>query len=228
MATTPKGAPYPVGSDLVVNGDNAIQALAEWVDARPGIAVMTTAERNALTGADLWTGRKIYNTTESREEHYNGSAWVASNPTSEPIQILAPAMRGSSVLGTVGAGWWTARLYDPATGQGADAVITIPSGWATVDVDVWWTNAGAGAGNVVWDCRLQAKADGAAMTGPTYTPVTIAAPAQDVTKKSTLRTGVAVTAGGLLLVNLNRAAADAADTLGNNAGVMAIAVRKAS
>lgn len=30
MATTSKGAPYPVGTEPVRDGDNAIQALAEW------------------------------------------------------------------------------------------------------------------------------------------------------------------------------------------------------
>lgn len=33
-ATTPKGYPYPVGSDLVMEGDDAIQALAETIDRR--------------------------------------------------------------------------------------------------------------------------------------------------------------------------------------------------
>lgn len=30
MATATRGAPYPVGTDQVKDGDNAIQALAEW------------------------------------------------------------------------------------------------------------------------------------------------------------------------------------------------------
>lgn len=33
MATTSRGAPYPVGTDLVRDGDNAIQALAEWASS---------------------------------------------------------------------------------------------------------------------------------------------------------------------------------------------------
>jgi len=32
MATTPGGLPYPVGTDLVVNGDDAIKALADALD----------------------------------------------------------------------------------------------------------------------------------------------------------------------------------------------------
>jgi hypothetical protein len=34
MAATANGFPYPVGTDLVRDGDNAIKALAEAVDAR--------------------------------------------------------------------------------------------------------------------------------------------------------------------------------------------------
>lgn len=30
MANTAKGAPYPVGTDHLVDGDNAIKALADW------------------------------------------------------------------------------------------------------------------------------------------------------------------------------------------------------
>lgn len=34
MATTPGGLPYPVGTDFVVNGDDAIHALALGVDTK--------------------------------------------------------------------------------------------------------------------------------------------------------------------------------------------------
>jgi hypothetical protein len=36
-ATTPKGYPYPVGTDRVADGDNAIQALATMVDTAAGV-----------------------------------------------------------------------------------------------------------------------------------------------------------------------------------------------
>ena len=36
MASTPSGLPYPVGTDKVVDGDNAIKALAEAIEARGG------------------------------------------------------------------------------------------------------------------------------------------------------------------------------------------------
>lgn len=41
MALTPGGLPYPIGTDFVVNGDNAIRALAEAVDARVPFRIAT-------------------------------------------------------------------------------------------------------------------------------------------------------------------------------------------
>lgn len=37
-ATTPKGYPYPLGTDRVMDGDDAIHALATAVDTRLGVA----------------------------------------------------------------------------------------------------------------------------------------------------------------------------------------------
>lgn len=42
MGTTSKGAPYPVGTDKVVDGDNAIKALADWIN--PLIAETPTGQ----------------------------------------------------------------------------------------------------------------------------------------------------------------------------------------
>lgn len=42
MALTPGGLPYPLGTDKVVDGDNAIRALAEATEARIGIKSKTT------------------------------------------------------------------------------------------------------------------------------------------------------------------------------------------
>jgi L-aminopeptidase/D-esterase-like protein len=35
---TAKGYPYPIGTDRVMDGDNAIQALAEAIDTKAGVA----------------------------------------------------------------------------------------------------------------------------------------------------------------------------------------------
>lgn len=73
MATTAKGYRYPIGTDPN-NVPADIQRLAEDVDAAPGIAVVTTTERDALL---VWTGRTVYNTTTARHEVWNGAQWIA-------------------------------------------------------------------------------------------------------------------------------------------------------
>lgn len=98
MTMTTKGVPYPEPTyPNNVPGD--IKAVANWVNAHPGITTMTTVERNALTGMALWPGRTIYNSTEKRHE---------VNPT-----------------GTAGASKWTPMprlpevwsLQGPGTGR---------------------------------------------------------------------------------------------------------------
>ena len=74
--TTAKGIISPDGNDPVLNGDNLIRGFADWVDARPGIAIHTTAQRDALTGVDRWTGKTIWNTDRKVHEVWNGTLWV--------------------------------------------------------------------------------------------------------------------------------------------------------
>lgn len=76
--TTGKGVPYSLGTDAASTIDNTMQSLAEWVDGRPGVAPLSTAQRDALAGADLWDGRVIWNNTLAQLERYSaGSAkWL--------------------------------------------------------------------------------------------------------------------------------------------------------
>lgn len=48
---------------------------SDILDANPGVAALTTAQRDALAGAQLWAGRTIYNTTIGVMQVYTGSAW---------------------------------------------------------------------------------------------------------------------------------------------------------
>lgn len=80
MANTAKGVPYPVGGDPP-DGPTQIKAVADYIDAAPGIAPLTYAAINALAGGDLWDGRRVYqtNTGANRlvkgEYVYNGVNW---------------------------------------------------------------------------------------------------------------------------------------------------------
>lgn len=84
-ATTAKGAPYPVAADPN-NVPADLEALARWVDARPGVTPMSTTARDALTGADLWNGRVIWNTTLAELQRYHSASatWIATPGGSFP------------------------------------------------------------------------------------------------------------------------------------------------
>lgn len=81
---TAKGVPYSLGSDPVATIDTTMQELAEWVDAHPGISPLTTTQRNALAGAQLWDGRLIWNLTTSQLERFRAATpgWVGVFQTS--------------------------------------------------------------------------------------------------------------------------------------------------
>lgn len=75
---TDKGAPYPSADRSDPNNPPLhIKQLADWVNARPGVAVMSTTQRNALSGTDLWEGRVIANITTGLLERREGTAWTA-------------------------------------------------------------------------------------------------------------------------------------------------------
>ena len=56
-STTKKGLPYPIGTDRVMDGDNAIQALAEAVDVGKGIVFGTVncVATNSASGQGVIT-----------------------------------------------------------------------------------------------------------------------------------------------------------------------------
>lgn len=106
MSATARGVPYPAAADAN-NVPADVQALATWVNDRPGVATLTTVQRDALAGAALWEGRCIYNTTTDQLEVYEGAAWVAPNPRA-----------------------WQAYAFDWSGGGGAGAVPALGNGAA--------------------------------------------------------------------------------------------------
>jgi hypothetical protein len=84
---TAKGVPYPVDADPP-DVPKDMGNLATWNDSNPGVAVMTTAQRDALAAAQRWVGRVIYNTTTTTHEGYSGTAWV---PIGAGVQALTQA-----------------------------------------------------------------------------------------------------------------------------------------
>lgn len=95
---TTRGYPYPAGNQPANEWDNYLRRLAEKNDARPGVSPLTTTQRDALSGVELWTGRVIWNTTIGRMQHYNGSAWVNTNPLTVVAKAADESVTSSTTL----------------------------------------------------------------------------------------------------------------------------------
>lgn len=245
-ASTPRGAPYPVATDNNdVPGD--IQRLAEWVDLRPGISTLTTVQRDALAGVELWTGRVIFNTTTGLLERWNGAAWTddvapqyltpaEGDAAYQAVQneIYVSASRMSAVVGSPTLGILVGRhpvwLLDPAVVENVAGGIDVPAGWSSVHIDILWTKPGTGAaGDVQWTVSIDHAADGATLdaTGP-FVTIARSSPAQNVLRRTRPAGTVAVTQGGWSTLRVQRRAADATDTLAEDAALLGVRLVKAS
>lgn len=98
MPNTTKGYPYPAGSDSVdVPGD--IQALADAVDASPGVTSYTSTQIAALTAGEKWAGRVVWNSTTGKLQVSNGSTF-SDVDTSVALSSSTPQTLGTAAAGT--------------------------------------------------------------------------------------------------------------------------------
>ena len=74
MANTTKGYPYPIDTDQA-DVPSDVQLLAEAVDGSPGVSSLTQTQINALTVAEKWAGRIVWNQTTSKHQRSDGSAF---------------------------------------------------------------------------------------------------------------------------------------------------------
>jgi hypothetical protein len=145
MPNTTKGYPYPQGSDDVdVPGD--IQALADAVDASPGVTSYTSTQLAGLSAGAKWAGRIVWNSTTSKLQVSNGStfsdvdtsvALASTNPAA--LGVATPgngttaardnhvhAMPSASDVGAISNALFTdARQLLSSTASGTPAVIAI-------------------------------------------------------------------------------------------------------
>lgn len=105
MSLKSRGAPFPAGSD-----PNDVVAwldqLAQWVNDRPGVSALTTTQRNALAGADLWDGRLVMNTTTDRLNRYDASTstWIVIPDTGDIAALLATTGLPAALADTASRG----------------------------------------------------------------------------------------------------------------------------
>jgi hypothetical protein len=121
VANTTKGFPYPEDTDAA-DVPSDVQLLAEAVDAAPGIASLTQAQIDALSAAQKWAGRVVWNQTSNKLQRSNGSTF-ADMPTTADVAVLSndtPASTGTAAAGT-GA---TASRSDHVHAIGASPALT--------------------------------------------------------------------------------------------------------
>lgn len=159
---------------------------------------------------------------------------ASSSGTTGPLWLSAGdfvATFGSAALGNLGGttNRVAAMLMDAAATEIVGASALVPPGWNTVNVKLHWSNAGAGAGDVYWRARAVSKADTEdTNAGGSDTNTTATAPVANVLKITTILTGIAVEGNELLAIHLTRIGGDVADTLANDAGILGVAIERAT
>lgn len=109
MANTARGWPYPVGTDLVVDGDNAIKALADKIDAQLGLTLLSTKTFSGATDAIV---DGVFSTLYSRFR----IAWQVVHNTGNVLQMQ---MRTGGVT-NVTSNYGTTRIRWTGTAVAGD------------------------------------------------------------------------------------------------------------
>lgn len=161
---------------------------------------------------------------------------IASTSAGAVTQLVVPASAfaavvGAPALGPVASPWAAVMLMAPGVDEVVQAFAGfVPGDWATADVDLWWTNAGAGAGNVRWVYNPASYIEGDNLTGSAGgISQVVGAPAQNVIEITRMTTGASVSPASLLSANIRRSGSSlGVDTLANDAGIIAVVFNKAS
>lgn len=121
MATTPKGYPYPTGTDRVVDGDNAIQALATAIDTVLGlwacgqVTIPITAPQTATAATVTFPASRF--TAPPQVQATLVCQGVAVTNARQPSVAPSPVIGGCTIYGFREAGtntfpvsWWAVQL----------------------------------------------------------------------------------------------------------------------
>jgi hypothetical protein len=99
VSLTTKGYPYPQPSDEAdVPAD--MQLLADVIDAAPGVASFTQTQINALSVADKWAGRLVWNQTTFTHQQCDGSVFTDLATTTAAILKTLVNAKGDLLAGT--------------------------------------------------------------------------------------------------------------------------------
>lgn len=165
--------------------------------------------------------------------------WYISGALSRSDVYFIPAnefraVRGSPSMDNYGTGTAESSavvwLLDAATRESIIAGLIPPWRWNTGRVDLWWGNASTAAGNVVWQFSYQAPVGDGGVFSTTGSAVTVTAAAPTGTtrdvKVSTLLASLPLAGGQFVALGVSRLAADAADTLANDARIIGLSITR--
>lgn len=162
----------------------------------------------------------------------NGTKWVSQGNTRDaPILVIPQALTataGSPVIATLASARRVGMLFDATTDEIAAGVIVIPLGWNAIRAEAEWVNAGAGAGDVRWDLVYEDFAAGETLDVADGGAVgaTTTAGAQWVRTTSVLSSSIDVVENRLWCFRVKRTGTSGADTLANDAALLALTFRR--
>lgn len=229
--TGPLTLPGDAAAALQATPLQQVQALiAALVDSSPA-ALDTLNELAAALGDDANFAATVTAALAEKETPAGAQAKVDAHGGARRWMSAQEFMlaSGSAALSSTATGSsWPGWLFDAAASETVNGVVEIPPGWATFDIDLWWSNAGAGAGDVVWRLRMNQSGDGdTTVIGGNGALSTVTAPLQSVVKVTTVEAGVART-DDLIKIQVIRVSTDAGDTLANDASLIGVMLRKVS
>lgn len=164
-----------------------------------------------------------------------GTSWVQAaaavlTQVDEPVWLDAARMilkTGTPALGLMPANGQPTWALDPATAEVVTGTACLPGTWDTVNVDVHWMRSGTGVANVVWQAGYAPVALGGGSIGTTTLAANVTAPAAGSNSVQVTRVASGLAASRLMRLQIARIAADAADDLAVDAGVLGLMVWKA-
>ncbi len=192
------------------------------VNGSPGVSgnLGTGLWLNNYSGQYSLEGYQVQNCSVESTFAVNVAAKITKFGCS-PISFPAGAFQstGGTTIGTVGGGRRTAWLLDSATSEFVATAFYVPTYFSKrLKCTIIWTNAGAGAGNVVYAVGYAVISNGETLNQADIggAPFTLAAPLQDIQVNSIVSPNMTVEPGEMLYVRVGRNGADAADTLAND------------
>lgn len=203
------------------------------------IPANTDVETSPVTGSPGWSASDgVYVEVTAGEDNWiNGQSFVdiarigetdvrrEADKDTSPIRLGAPSLEitaGAPSLTTLNARW-RAWLLDAASTEQVTGYLLIPAAWATINVTLWWYNAGVNSGDVVFRAVQLSEPAGDALNASVATmDLTGTAGAQDVLVKSTFGSTFTPISGELAAIAIQRQGGAAADTLANDAGLLAV------